>query len=463
MGKRLLFLTLILMSLPLLSEEIQVTNGVAIEPEGSIDSEVMEAMAVAAEFEAVRDHDSALDEYLSLVEVVADSYGEYSDQLLEPLAGLSRTYIAMGYAEEAGLSLRRAQHITHRNDGVYSPRQIEFIEMMADLALLTRAPMDADKQQKFMFFVSSHHFSGLDGIHAYTRLATWYTATGQHRKARRILEEVITMIETEAGENDLRLMEPLKLISQSRRLQGACCIERSLERATGILDQHSDVPGDIVADIYSELADANIIYGKTDIAASLYAASYAAERTVKTQAPKMISMSKKIGNSSHPRKQMFAMRQDTFSGYDRMRRMSLDEQLKAQYQPPQIFTVAIPEHNYGLRIKDTLTMPPSGERVERTEALVGTPFQFLSHQLQNILPNALRDEVQLASIFIELNFTVSEKGSVQNIEFRSSNAPVKLNRLMKEVIRKIKFRPGLVEGQPVITHNVMLTQSFEPI
>ena len=455
----LLLLTLFQVSA---QEHHPVTAGsLSIESVGTLEAEILDAMRLAAEYESVSDHDSALDEYLSLVEVVAEANGEYSAQLLEPLAGLSRTYIAMGYAEEAELSLRRAQHITHRNDGVYSPRQIEFIEMMVDLSLKTGAPLDADKQQQFLFFVSSHHFTGLDGIHAYTGLANWYTATGQYRQAQKLLEEVITLIQAEAGESDLRLLEPLKLISRNRRLQGSCCSERSLKHAIEILDQHNDLPGDMVADVYSELADAYTLYGKEDIAAGLYATSYAALNTGKNQAPKLISMSKKIGSHRFAETKMYRIEQNSFGGYGKMRRMSWDEQLQAEYQPPQIFTVASPGHQYGVKIKDTLEMTTADPRSERSETWVGTPFQFISHQLQHILPVTLRDETSLASILIELNFTVSETGLVHDIEFTNSNAPVKLNKLMKNVIKKVRFRPGLVEGQPVITHNVTLSQSFQ--
>jgi len=473
MSPQLLALAILLILLPQASALAQENHfagqramnpGLDLNPDVDTEheNEIMAALQLAAEFETDQDHDSALDEYLSLVQVVAQAEGEYSDQLLEPLAGLSRTYIALDYVEEAESSIRRAQHIAHRNDGVYSPRQIEFIEMMVDLALKTGAPLQADKQQHFLFFIGTRRFAGLEGTHAYIKLANWYTATGQYREARKILEEAITLIQTSAGEYDLRLLEPLRLISQSRRLQGGCCIEKGLERAIEILDQHVDAPADVIADIYSELGDANIIYNKPDIAAEQYAASYIAMEAAGNQVPRLISMSKRIGKTSHHQKKMFRLEQNSFGGYNRMRRMSLDEQLEAQYQPPQFYIVPLSGNSYGLKIKDTLTMGMTSDDEVKTERMIGSPFQFISHQLQNILPIALRDESKLASIFIDLKFTVDETGKVENVEFTNSNAPVKLNRLMKEVMRKVKFRPGLVEGRPVITHNVTLSQSFGP-
>ena len=97
---------------------------------------------------------------------------------------------------------------------------------------------------------------------------------------------------------------------------------------------------------------------------------------------------------------------------------------------------------------------------EPSQKMVGKPFQFIFRQLKTILPSSLRSEAKLANISIALDFTVTETGAIRDIEFAKSNAPAKLNRLMKEAIRKTRFRPALVDGRPVITHNVTLTQSF---
>ena len=88
------------------------------------------------------------------------------------------------------------------------------------------------------------------------------------------------------------------------------------------------------------------------------------------------------------------------------------------------------------------------------------PYQFLREQLENVLPLSYRNATSMAEISIEASFTVSENGRISDIEFTNSNAPVKLNRLMRKVLRKSRFRPALVAGRPVSEQNVTLTQSF---
>jgi hypothetical protein len=94
--------------------------------------------------------------------------------------------------------------------------------------------------------------------------------------------------------------------------------------------------------------------------------------------------------------------------------------------------------------------------------MIGKPFQFVLRQIENILPMSMKHEASLANISIGLDFTVTDEGTIRDVEFTMSNAPVKLNRLMEEVIKKARFRPALVDGHPVSTQNVTIIQSFAP-
>jgi len=61
---------------------------------------------------------------------------------------------------------------------------------------------------------------------------------------------------------------------------------------------------------------------------------------------------------------------------------------------------------------------------------------------------------------ITLDFTVKNDGSLEDIEILESNAPVKVNKLMREVLSKVKYRPALTNGVPVTKEHVSLTQTF---
>lgn len=418
-----------------------------------------DTLKIATGYEVNGDHEAALAAYSLLLDEISSEQGEFSIDLLEPLMGLSRGYIATGSPGLAKETLRRAQHITHRNEGVYSLKQFEAIELITRIALDSNDPLEADKQQQFLFFLGTHNFDGLDVLPVYIRYSQWFMETGQYRRARKILEEAIALVLETSTEHDLRQLEPLRLLAKTRRLQGSCCGEKSLEKALEIISKNDSIAGDLRSDAYSELADAYTLRGKTQKAARFYFLAWQAVNDGTDQAPKMIAMSGKLNAARRRVKKSYRVERDVFAGYNQLRRMSVDEELTAGYQAPQLFLVPLEASSYDIKIKDAMQ---SINMQEKTEKMIGTPFQFVLRQIQNILPRSLKHEASLANISIGLDFTVTDKGTIRDVEFTRSNAPVKLNRLMEEVIRKARFRPALVDGHPVTTQNVTITQSFAP-
>ena len=83
--------------------------------------------------------------------------GPFSIKLIEPVMTLAKLYLEADELESATDQLRRAQNIAHRNEGVYTPRQFEAITLLTQIALSEENYRAADTQQKFAFFVQSHH------------------------------------------------------------------------------------------------------------------------------------------------------------------------------------------------------------------------------------------------------------------------------------------------------------------
>jgi tetratricopeptide (TPR) repeat protein len=418
-----------------------------------------DTLSIATGYEVNGDHEAALAAYSLLLDEISSEKGEFAIDLIEPLMGLSRGYIATESPVLAEETLRRAQHIAHRNEGVYSPKQFEAIELMTRIALDSNDPLQADKQQQFLFFLGTHNFDGLEVLPVYIRYSEWFMQTGQYRRARKILEEAIALVLQTSTEQDLRQLEPLRLLAKTRRLQGTCCGEKSLEKALEIISKNDTIAGDLRSEAYFELADAYTLRGKTDEAARFYLLAWQAVNDGTDPAPKMIAMSGKLNAARRRPKKSYRVERDVFAGYNQLRRMSIDEELAPEYQVPQLFLVPLDERGYDIKIRDAMQ---TVNTQEKTEKMIGTPFQFVLRQIQNLLPRSLKHEASLANISIGLDFTVTDKGTIRDVEFTRSNAPVKLNRLMEEVIKKARFRPALVDGHPVTTQNVSITQSFAP-
>ncbi len=388
----------------------------------------------------------------TLVEQIAKSEGDYSPRLIEPLVELGRLQISLGQTEDAEETLRRAQHIAHRNEGVHTPKQMELIEMLIEVALDKDEAITADTQQKFLYFIGTRHFQGIDALPAYIRLGEWYIETGQFMRARKLLGEAITLIEATQGEYDPLLVNPLQLLSKARRLQGICCSERPLIRAADLVEADAELSRDLRAEVYASLGDAYTAARKFSAASAAYH-----QADVPSAPPRLIAMSKALNQTKNDGRNVYRFNSDSFASQRQFRPLSFEERLAIADKEPQRVQVPLSQRDRGLKIKDS---PESSAMIEPTEQMIGSPFRFSLTQLKNILPYSLRSETSLATLSIDMKFTVTERGSARQVEFTNANVPVKLKRLLKQTLASVKFRPGIVDGKPVKTENVELTQTF---
>ncbi|MBT4160329.1 MAG: hypothetical protein HOE54_03415, partial [Gammaproteobacteria bacterium] len=165
-----------------------------------------------------RENLEAIETTRDSIESLARERGPFSQDLFEPLMQLARLQLEFGTTEDAIDSLQRAQNVAHRNEGVYTPRQLQIVELMTDLALQAEEYDDANRQQKFAFFVTRHAYedSHPDVFNAFSELADWYMNTGQPRRARKLLKKAGSLAE-ETGQDasPFIIME-----NRAKRLEG---------------------------------------------------------------------------------------------------------------------------------------------------------------------------------------------------------------------------------------------------
>lgn len=208
----------------------------------------------------------------------------FHPDLLNILMVKSYTHNAEDMHLSAEDDLRRAQHIAHRMDGVYSKRQIPILESIAGLKMVQGEFRDADQEQRFNLKVSekAYGIASEELMPTLERLGAYFADRGSSiplnssqderlyrdrlfRESTRMLERSITIIEDTYGPGDLRLITPLKGLSRTKYLQGYGRIhaERPMERALEIVDKHPatdtiDRAKAIVslADLYTVTSDA---------------------------------------------------------------------------------------------------------------------------------------------------------------------------------------------------------------
>lgn len=373
--------------------------------------------------------------------------GPFGAQLFEPLMELARLHLSQGDHERATESLRQAQNIVHRQEGVYTPRQQEIIQLLISMAMSDGDFETANQQQKFNFFVTTHHLDDADPnlLSAYSEMADWYMQTGQTQRARRLLQEAFTLAE-ELGADPLPIAIQL---NKARRLEGLCCNPRQL---IATIEQQDRTDPDSLAQAYMEIADTLIMGRKEEEAAAYFARAESISPLSTSVAPRMIGMRRSVDNLRVVRVKAYKPTQ-TLLERSRLERMTPEEQLADLTLEPQWFIVDAGDEHLGF------TMPDTRDRTQaETERLVGHPIMFSESQLDNLLSNRLASKKEELTILV--SFTVGANGNLDDIEVIESTAPAKLERLLVNALKKIYFRPALEDGVPVTTKDVRLLQTF---
>ena len=96
-----------------------------------------------------------LDQGLEFIETTSHPF---STTLMNLVVARGITQSGLNAFKEAEDSFRRAQHISHRIGGVYTPDQLKVVEHITRLDLKQGRILDADQNQAFSLLVSEHSY-----------------------------------------------------------------------------------------------------------------------------------------------------------------------------------------------------------------------------------------------------------------------------------------------------------------
>lgn len=329
------------------------------------------------------DLDNAKINFDRSIDIVEDHKGDYAPRLILPLYGLGIALTEGKDYSQATLALRRAQHISHRNFGVYTLNQIEMVDQLSLVNLLRGDRLSADQEKKFTLKISEVEY-GIDDprlVPAIEKLARYFVSQGNAPAAVNLYRRVVDIIEKHYSEDDLRLTDPLLSLGKISMQQAEYRTrgERALERRQTIISEsiEADV-GDRVQALV-DLADAYII--------------------------------------------------------------SSNRKASKVYQ------------NAWELIKD------KPEFVELQEEIFGTPIRLYptpTIYLVERFPSATSEE-----LFVDVEFTVRANGHVGDINILDANVPNDSVRQLRGAMYKYRYRPRLVDGQPVLSVKLTLHQPYQ--
>lgn len=325
----------------------------------------------------------------------------FSTSLIRALMARGITEFSLEAMTRAEDSFRRAQHIMHRNQGVYAPEQLPVIAWLTRTNLKAGNVDFADREQKFRLRVAEQAFGpeSLDLLPHLNNLGAYFASRGDSippmlnsperlrrdllfKSAVRMYQRAVTIIEQKFGENDLRLVPSLRGLANARMLQvtNRRHAESALVRSLAIVESnpHSD-PSDRALALV-DLGDFYTIINDKK-AAEVYTNAW--------------------------------------------NLLQADEETK---------------------------------RV--AEDLFGAPTRLYPRNTGIVYLERQPDAPRGSPLFVRVEYTVRANGKVGEIDVLEKNVPNEQVRLLRYRIRSTKFRPRIENGQVVETKGLMFSQPY---
>lgn len=332
--------------------------------------------------------------------IMVRSLPQFSPHLISILMPKASTLMSLNRTEEARQALRQAQHITRRDDGVYSPDQLPMVNQLFVLSLQNGNVMDADKQQFFTLRVSERAFGReseallptlekLGRYFAYRAVTSSqfedpdmrYQQEGLFRTTFELYDRAIKIIEDNYGPNDLRLVNSLQGVSQARLMQRANSkSEQALERALFVIESNptTDLPDRIEAII-------------------------------------------KMGD-------LYTRTSDSRASETYLRAWNLMEEN--------------PDYNW-----------------LKTQAF-GAPTRLYPRAQSVVYLDRMPSTADGSELFIDAEYTVRVDGKVGDVKLLAKNVPNEQLKRFRSNLSQARFRPRIVDGEIVETANLIIHQTF---
>ena len=164
-----------------------------------------------------RQYPAAIQNFTAAVEILEVVNDRLNEELVNPLRGLGAAQLGNGRPDLAVKTFNRATHITHVNEGPHNVQQVEILESIAEASVRLGDLESARSTLDRIYTLNVRHFEDdvLGLLPSLMRRADWQHRAGYYNDERATYRRAIRIIETSAGKNDPRLVQPLIQLGDS--------------------------------------------------------------------------------------------------------------------------------------------------------------------------------------------------------------------------------------------------------
>ena len=157
---------------------------------------------VGKQYIARKSWQQAVETFEVAVRLIGQDEGIYSEELIEPLSYIGFAEYNRARFTESSDAMSRAQHITHRLEGMLNTTQLPFIYYKALNLLRSRDVWESIQVQRAAYKINRAEYgiTNPESIRSARQLGSWLTLVGEYRPALSIYRNHLRAIEAVDGE-----------------------------------------------------------------------------------------------------------------------------------------------------------------------------------------------------------------------------------------------------------------------
>ena len=177
---------------------------------------------------------AAIENYQRTLRILQAKSTIADKQQIRPLHGLGVSFRAANDAESAVVALKRATDLSRNTDGLFNIGQVEFIDALIDAYGATGRFVESEKEAGYALRVEEAAYgrASIKLLDRLDKLARWYENDRRYTSERNTYERSLAILQKNAPATDLRRVAPLRGIARSFRLEAFYGIEGADNGAT---------------------------------------------------------------------------------------------------------------------------------------------------------------------------------------------------------------------------------------
>lgn len=169
----------------------------------------------------MKNYEAAEKDYQRSLEILEATGGATDRQLLRPLHGLGAAHFAEAEYVDASVALKRAVDLSRNLDGLFNAGQLQILDPLIASYIALNLMNEAEKEQQYALRVAETAYGKNDVrmLKPLDRYGRWLEQIGRYTTARLMYARALTIAEKSGGRGTTLAVEPLLGIARSYRLE----------------------------------------------------------------------------------------------------------------------------------------------------------------------------------------------------------------------------------------------------